>query len=198
MAPYVSAVLLAVFSIMLVLLIIPPMWWHFRNRNIGATAVIAWIIAMDLIIFINAIIWPNDDFSHNTYTGEGLCDVEVKIQVASQIAFPASFACVLRALAAVMDTERASLGMTKAEKRRGYIIDALWCIGFPCLQMLFHFIVQPRRYYVWGVSGCLPAVSNTWVTVVLILIPPVLWTLLCAYYASEFVLIPSQGRSELG
>ena len=179
---YLAAILLALFSFIFLLLIIPPMFWHFRNRNIGATILVAWVVMLLCFTFFNALLWPSDNIS-NWYNGSGLCDIEVKIQVASQVAFPASLACILRALAAVLDTDRATLIQTKAQRRRNYIIDLTWCIGFPLLQMFLHYIVQTHRYYVYGISGCVPAVSLSWVTILLMVVPPAIWTLIDAYYA---------------
>ena len=181
---YASAILLAFFSFVIMLLIIPPMLWHFRNRNIGATALVGWTVVLLLFTFINAVLWPNDNIN-SWYNGVGLCDVEIKIQVASEVARPASLACILRALAAVLDTDRATLIKTKAQRRRNYIIDLTWCLGFPLLQMLFHYIVQYRRYYLYGISGCIPAISFSLVTVFLLGLPPLLWTLIDTYYAGK-------------
>ncbi|KAK3701834.1 a-factor receptor [Vermiconidia calcicola] len=179
---FLAAILLALFSFIFLLLILPPMFWHFRNRNIGATILVAWVVTLLLFTFVNALLWPSDDIS-NWYNGGGLCDFEVKIQVASQVAFPASLACILRALAAVLDTDRATLIQSKAQRRRNYFIDLTWCIGFPLLQMFLHYIVQTHRYYVYGISGCVPAVSLSWVTILLMVVPPATWTLVDAYYA---------------
>ena len=179
---YLAAVLLTIFSLIFLLLIIPPMLWHFRNRNIGATCLVAWISFLLLFTFVNAILWPNDNIE-TWYSGTGLCDFEVKIQVASQVALPASLACILRTLAAVMDTDHPTLIKSKAQRRRSYIIDLLWCVGFPLLQMPLHYIVQTRRYYVYGIAGCVPAVSTSWVTILLLGVPSLTWTLIYAYFS---------------
>ena len=179
---YLAAVLLATLSLIFMLLITPPLLWHFRNRNIGATVLVAWVIVLLLFTFVNAILWPNDDIS-SWYNGSGLCDVEVKVQVASQVAFPASMACVLRALAAVMDTDNTTLMQSKAQRRRRYMIDLSWCVGFPLLQMLLHYVVQTRRYYIYGIAGCVPAVSPSMVTIFLLAVPPMVWTLIDSYYS---------------
>lgn len=107
--------------------------------------------------------------------------------VAAYVGASASVACMLRALAKVMDTDNTRLGMSKGERRVSYAVDLLWCWGFPALQMLFHYIVQTKRYYVVGIVGCLPAVSNSWVTEVLIIAPPVVWALVGGYYSGEFL-----------
>jgi pheromone a factor receptor len=183
---YPSAILLAIFSFLLMLLILPPMVWHLRNRNIGATSLVAWTAILLLFSFINSILWPNDNIS-TWYTGIGLCDIEVKIQIASEVARPASLACILRALAAVLDTDRATLVKTKAQRRRNCLIDLSWCLGFPLLQMLFHYIVQTSRYFVYGISGCVPSTGTSLVTVFLIGLPPLIWIQLDSYYAGKNV-----------
>ena len=183
---YLLAILLAVFSLVFFLLIIPPMLWHFRNRNIGATVLVAWVAMLLLFTFVNAVLWPSDDID-SWFNGVGLCDIEVKIQVASQVGLPASLACVLRALAAVLDTDRATMMQSKAQRRRTYTIDLLWCIGFPLLQMLLHYVVQTRRYYLYGIAGCVPAVNDSLVTIFLLGVPPLIWTLIDAYYAGTYI-----------
>jgi len=181
---YPSAVLLAFFSLLTVLLIIPPMCWHYRNRNLGATLLVAWTIIMNLQSFINAITWSSDDII-SWYDGAGLCDVEAKLQIAWGVAAPAALACVLRALANAMNTDRATLIKGKAQRWRDYAIDLSWCICAPLLQMLFHYVVQYRRYYLFGISGCVPAADQSWLTVLLLYIPPVIWTLIDGYFACK-------------
>ena len=184
--PYTSAIVLATLSLLFALLIIPPMLWHFSNRNIGATSLILWLLILNLQSFLNAILWSNDNIPKWT-EGRGLCDIEVKITIAVFVGVPSSVACVLRALAKVLDTERVSLGLSKGQRRRGYAIDLLWCAGFPALQMFFHYIVQTRRYYIMGIAGCTPASSRSWVTDLLITAPQVVWTVVGCYYAGELI-----------
>lgn len=182
---YPCAILFALVSLLIALLILPPLVWHARNRNVGAAALIAWLIALNLFSFINAIIWPTDDLS-TWFDGTGLCDLEAQIYVASQVALAASFACILRALAKVLHAERSSActGQTAAQKRRGYAVDLLWCVGFPLVQAVVHLVVQRHRYYIVGIAGCAPTVSDNLLASVLIVSPPTIWVLLDTYYAS--------------
>ncbi|KAK3066361.1 a-factor receptor [Teratosphaeriaceae sp. CCFEE 6253] len=180
--PYPAAILLAAFSLLVVLLLTSPLCWHYRNRNVGATMLVAWTIIINLQSFTNALLWPNDDIAH-WYNGRGLCDVEVKLQVAWFVAAPAALAAVLRALANAIDTNRATLVKSKAQRVRDYAIDFSLCLGLPALTMLFHYIVQPTRYVLFGITGCLAASSKTWLTVVLLDIPPGILTLVDTYYA---------------
>lgn len=186
---YPATVLIATFSLLTSILITPPMLWHLRNRNLGATSLILWVLVLTAQMFLNAVIWPNDDTASWFY-GNVLCDIEVKIQIASYVGFPASATSVLKALARVMDTERASLGLTKDQRRRGYAVDILWCTGFPALQMLSHYFVQAKRYFIFGISGCAPTAETSWLMDLLLTAPPVIWTIICTYYAGKLHPIP--------
>lgn len=181
---YTAAILLALFSFLTTLLILSPLCWHFRNGNIGATSLVAWIAILLLTTFLNALIWPHDNIPH-WFSGAGLCDVEVKIQAGAQVALPASFAAVLRGLAAVLDTDHATLMQTKAQRRRNVVLDFSFCMGAPVLQMGVHEIVHYRRYAVLGIAGCSPILSESWLTFVLYFVPPMIWTVVDVVYAGE-------------
>lgn len=180
-----QAILFGTFSLLVAILIFPPLTWHFRNRNVGATVLVACAFYANFISFVNAMIWSNDDPS-NWFSGIGLCDVEVKLQMYLMAALPAAISCILRALARVMDTERSTWGMTKNQKKRGYAIDLTCCVGIPLLQIPGSWIVQPVRYYVFGITGCHPALSISWPMLLLVMLQPLLWTLLAVYYSGMF------------
>lgn len=182
--PYTSAVVFATFSLLITLLIIPPLIQHYRNRNIGATVVVAAVTIANFLNFLNAVIWPNDDID-NWFSGVGLCDIEVKFYILVQTLWPAGIACILRALAKVMDTDSPGWMRTTAQRRRACAIDIFMCIVLPSLQMLFHYIVQPQRYYVYGISGCVAPSDSSWLAVVLLLVPPLIWVAVDAVYSGK-------------
>ncbi|KAK0916384.1 a-factor receptor [Friedmanniomyces endolithicus] len=161
-APYPAAIALATLSLLVIILLLSPMCWHLRNRNVGATFLVAWTILINLQTLINALLWPHDDIAL-WYNGAGLCDVEVKLQIAFLSLLP--------------------LLWPLAQRIRDYAVDFSFCLGFPALQMLFHYIDQPTRYLLFGIAGCEASVSKTWVTVLLMDVPPLLWTLVDSYYA---------------
>lgn len=179
-----TGIAIAVFAPLVCILDLPPLIWHIRNRNTAAASLVAWIILHNLFNFINFLIWPTDDFT-NRYLGEGLCDVEVKFMTARSVALPAASLCIIRQLANVMNTERTVLAPSKLQRRRGVVMDLIWCLGLPLVMMLFHYIVQPTRYLLYGVSGCAPTVWGSWLTILLMCMPPLLLSLANAYYASK-------------
>jgi pheromone a factor receptor len=183
-APYPAAIVLASCALLMCLLLISPMCWHYRNRNIGAMLLVAWVIIMNVQNVVNPILWSNDDMIH-WYKGAVLCDIEINIQTAAAVALPAALTCVLRGLANAMDTNQISLGRKKAQRWRNYAIDILLCIGFPALQMLFHWLVQSTRYSIIGIFGCQVTADRNWLAVTVMSVVPLIWTLVDSYFAGQ-------------
>lgn len=181
---YPTAVVVAVLSGVAVLLDIGPFIWHFKNRNLAAGSLVFWIIILNLTNFINAIIWPNDNVS-TWWLGYGLCDIEVKLFVGTWVALTGALACIMRNLARVMDTANTVLVPSKAQQLRQRVIEIALIFAAPVLLMLFHYIVQSNRYYLWAIAGCNPGFDNSWVSIVLIFIWPPIFSLIDTYYAGE-------------
>lgn len=181
---YPAAVILGLLAATVMLLGLPPLFWHLRNHNAAAGSLVAWIVINNLMTVINIIIWHNDDVQH-WYNGVGLCDIEVKIMVARSMALPAATMCILKSLANVMDTSRINLAPSKAQRRRAMILDLTACLGLPLLTMLLHYVVQPTRYAIGGVSGCLATFYESWVTVVLLDVPPLILAVVNVYLAGK-------------
>ncbi len=183
-AIYPIAVVAIVLSALAIVLDIPPLVWHFRNRNIAAWSLIFWILILNVTVFCNAIIWPNDDFA-SWWDGQGLCDVEAKLFVGATVAIPGALACIMRGLAKVLDTNNTVVTTTKGDRRKRLIIEIIFCFGCPVYFMAIHYVVQHIRYYLWGISGCNTPFDNSWVTIGLIFIWPPILTLVDTYYAGE-------------
>lgn len=184
-SPYPLAIFVAVFSALLCLLLVPPLVWHSRNRNIAGVALVIWTIIPSFMDSINSIIWSNDD-TQNWYNGHGLCDVEVKLIVAISTGHSTATMCILRDLANVLNTERTVVMPTKSQRQRAYALDVFWCLVIPIITMIAHVLVQPNRFYVFGISGCTASSDGTWVSLVLLYMPPLLFTIAAAFYAGEY------------
>ncbi|KAL2350336.1 a-pheromone receptor PreA [Cryomyces antarcticus] len=177
-----AAIVLGVLSAATIALDILPFVWHFRNRNVAACSLVFWILILNLCSLINVFLWPNDN-TESWPDGRGLCDVEAKIFVGSFVALTGALLCIMRSLARVMDTENTVVATTRAQRRRAIVLDLFFCFGLPLYTMIIHYVVQPSRYYLWGISGCSASVDNSWVFIVLIVIPPLLLSLADAYYS---------------
>jgi pheromone a factor receptor len=183
-SPYPAAIAFAIFSLLTSLLITPTCIWHTRHRNVGATTVTVLAILANLMNFANALIWPHDDVSR-WFSGVGYCDIQVKLQAVMQTAFPAALFCILRKLAAVLDTRKTAWATNATREQREFVIDLLICGALPWLQVISAFIVQPLRFFVSGIAGCQPVDDGTWLSALLLLAPKVLWTTACVYFSGK-------------
>ncbi|GAB7347803.1 hypothetical protein MBLNU459_g5343t2 [Dothideomycetes sp. NU459] len=178
-----AGILLGVLASSACALNFPPLVWHIRNRNAAPACLVGWVLLNNLLSVINLAIWPTDDMA-NWFSGRGLCDIEAKIMVARSTALPAATLCIIRSLAEVINTEKTMLVPTPAQRRRACVLDLVWCLGVPVVTMFLHYIVQPNRYFIFGVSGCNPSVSVNWVTLVILSLPPLLLSVANAWYGA--------------
>ena len=193
----VTLVAIAVPTLALITLIIdiPPFVWHFRNRNLAASCLVFWVATANLMNFINPLIWPTDDIQH-WWHGQILCDIEVKLQMASNFGVVGSMACIMRNLARALDTEQAILSSSGEQRRRQTIIDFVFCFGGSIYVMLIHYIVQPNRYYILAIAGCTSSFDNSWPKLILVFIWPPIICLVDAYYSGMRIFHP--GSCSLG
>ena len=184
-----NAVALPILAFITLIIDTPPFVWHIKNRNLAASSLVFWVIISNLMNFINPLIWPTDDIQH-WWHGQILCDIEIKIMMAANFGIVGSMVCIMRNLAKALDTEHTILSPSKAQRRRQNIIDCLFCFGGPVYVMLIHYIVQPKRYYIFAISGCTSSVDNSWPKLALVFIWPPIICLVDAYYSGMCILLP--------
>ncbi|KAI9746626.1 MAG: a-factor receptor [Claussenomyces sp. TS43310] len=177
-----GTIALSVFACLAFLLLIVPFIWHYRNRNVGACTLIFYLNLQNMFTCINAIIWPNENYD-SWWIGTGLCDIEVKLQQPLVTGVVCSVACIFRNLANALDTDHAHISLTSASKRRKAFIDIAICCGLPILQIVLHYIIQVNRYYIGAIGGCAASYDNSWPTIVIMYIWPVVLSLMSCYYA---------------
>lgn len=182
--PSVGGILFPFLTFLTILLSVTPFVWHVKNRNLAASSLIFWIVLDNIFYFVNALIWSNDDMD-SWWRGYGLCDLEVKLQVAVTIGIPASLVCIMRNLARVLDTDRTIVQPTPAQRTRQNVIESLLCFGVPIYMTIIHYVVQNVRYYIFAISGCVPGFDNSWPTVVLIEIWSPFFSVVAVYYSSK-------------
>ncbi|KAI4280301.1 MAG: hypothetical protein L6R35_005926 [Caloplaca aegaea] len=166
-----------------ILLDIPPLVWHAKNRNVAACNLISWTILVNLCNFVNALIWPTDNVS-TWFTGYVLCDIEAKILLAATVGISGSLACIMRALAKVLDTENSVMIPTKKQRYQELAITALLCFGTPIYIVFIHYVVQPSRYNILAIAGCTTSLDNSWPALVLVVIWSPVLCLAAVYYAT--------------
>ena len=183
-----AAVAVPVLALIVLIIDTPALIWHVKNRNLAASSLVFWILVANLMIFINAIIWPTDDTA-SWWLGYGLCDVETKLQVGLWFGVEGALACIMRNLARILDTDNTVLRPSRAQRRRQVVIDCLFCLGGPIYAMAVHYVVQPFRYYIFAISGCTSVFHNSWPKLALIFIWLPIISFVDVYYASKSMVV---------
>ncbi len=181
-----ASILLPALAGLSVVLCLPPLVTHVESRNVAAAALVFWITLINLFNFINPLIWPTDELD-TRWSGVGLCDVEVKLSLASSTAIPGALICIFRQLAMILDTDNTTLVPSRGQRRRRLAFEVVFCIVCPMYMVVAHFIVQPFRYYLFAVSGCVPSFNSSWPGILLMFIPPLLLCAVAAGYCGLVV-----------
>lgn len=187
------AITLPIFSALTNALIIAPFTWHFRNRNLGACALIVCLFTLNIFTFVNAIIWPNEDFA-SWWNGHGLCDLEAKLLWPLYTGIPCSIICITRSLASVLRVDQANLRTTQRQRRRKLCIDCMICFFVPFLQLILHGVIQPNRYFIVAIGGCAPSFDESWPTIIIMYMWPEVFAITLCCYCGKF---PSLLKSTL-
>ncbi|KAH7051018.1 a-pheromone receptor PreA, partial [Macrophomina phaseolina] len=179
---YPTAIFLPIAACVVIILDVPPLIWHIRNRNLAAGSLVVWLIIDNFIAFINSLIWPRDNLDQ-AFTGHGLCDLESYITVAKWTGLCTSVLGITRNLAKVLDTKRQVIRRSRAQQVRELAIDSVICWVPPILQLAVFDVVREYRYYIYGINGCLPSLDGSWLSLVLVFLWPIIASLALAYYA---------------
>ncbi|KAJ5451164.1 Fungal pheromone STE3 GPCR [Penicillium cf. griseofulvum] len=190
-----QAVVLPILSSFSIVLAIPPLILHGKNRNFPATSLIFWSILLNLFNITNSLIWPTDDVE-SWWDGAGLCDIEVKFMTAGYVAIPGSLACIFRSLAIVLDTDRATLVPSKRQRWRNQFVEILFCVVVPVIAMVTHIIWQKSRYLLFAISGCVNNFDESWVSLVFAWIWPPIICLIAAYHCCLVLIRVHKYRSD--
>lgn len=199
---YFPAVAIPVLACLAIAISIPALILHSKNRNYPVTCVVCWFILINIFATVNALIWNTHD-SKKWWTGEGLCDIEIRFTAASYVGVPGALVCLFRSLAAVLDTSCATLVPSRARRWRKRLIEVLFCVAIPIIIMFTSFLVQPNRYAIYEVSGCVSVFDQSWPSIILFYMWPGIICLVAVYYCCTFtiqvVLVPCLTRpSRLG
>lgn len=175
-----TSIVFPTLSLIAILLDVPPLIWHIRNRNVAACNLISWTVFANLCNLVNALIWPTDNIS-TWFPGFILCDIEAKLLLAATFGISGSLVTIMRSLAKVLDTENTVMASTKKQRYKELTITLLLCFGGPLYVMLIHYVVQPTRYYILAIAGCTTSIDNSWPAIVLVIIWPIVLCLMATY-----------------
>ncbi len=179
-----AAIAVPVLICITLLIDIPPFVWHLKHTNLAAATLVFWVLVCNFFDGINALIWPTADMAH-WWHGYVLCDIEVKLVGAWEAGIPGALLCIMRNLSLVLDTENSVLIPTQAMRRRQLAFDFIFSIGIPIYMICIHYVVQPLRYYIYQIAGCVASWDASWPAVVLMGMWPLILCLGAMYYGGE-------------
>ncbi|RMZ69732.1 a-pheromone receptor [Pyrenophora seminiperda CCB06] len=183
---YPAAVVFPVLGFISWIICIPSMVWHFQQSNVAMASFILWIILQNFFNSINPLIWPRDNLV-DWWDGSVWCDIQARLQVGCGVGLAVSSALIVRKLANVMDTRNITISSSSGSKTKERVWEAVWCWGTPFFLMVIYFIIQPVRYMIYGITGCIAAYDTSWPSIpVLFLWAPVAMCF-AAYWAALLV-----------
>lgn len=172
-----------VFAFLGNLVCLVPLRLLYRNGELAAVVLILVVELQNFENAINALIWHNDDVA-SWWPGYGFCDVDSHIRNLSIGLFNTCLLAIMRNLAMQIGNMRAS-PLTKKEKKRRNIVQALIIFPLPLLQVVWTYPLAQQRYIIGTLSGCSWANSHSWPYMVFDIFLPVLMALLTTGYASK-------------
>ena len=185
-----TAIAVPILTFIALILDLSPFFWHLKHSNLAATTLVFWISLCLFFDGVNSLIWPGDDTA-TWWKGYILCDIEAKLALAWQSGIPGAVLCVMQNLSKVLDTERTVLVPSKSMRRKQLVFELFFCFGVPLYIMCIHYVVQPNRYFIFQIAGCIPSWDYSWPTIVLMAIIPPSLSLGAVYYGGEWTSAPA-------
>ncbi|CAE7191323.1 unnamed protein product [Rhizoctonia solani] len=168
---------LAVVSFICTVLVLIPLPWHWRSRNIPTLSFIFWLTVVNIPRGINAIIWAGNTKDHAPVW----CDITTKLEMGANWGFCSTAVAMCRYLAHVSSPHHR---IEKApEKRRRVMFEIFMCAVLPLISMALHYVVQGNRYYILEDFGCMASIYPTVVSLLIINVPPLLFALITLVYS---------------
>jgi pheromone a factor receptor len=173
----------SVFSCIGFLLCIGPAYfnWKIPGRPWATLIVIGWIFALNLVAFIDSLIWSSEDSSH-WWDGKIYCDISSRIKSEFPVGVPGATIGICRFLAEATNPNPSQTDLKHNTFKRNMIDLGLGVI-LPLIQVPLKYIVQPSRYYIIGVNGCSPRIDTSWPAIPIDFLWSPILSLIAAGYA---------------
>jgi pheromone a factor receptor len=130
------------------LLVLVPLPWHWRARNVPTLSMIVWLFVSNVIFAVNSLIWAGNvdlvvpvwcDIGESTVSSSVLhvpmtSMIATKIQIGATMALPVCCLCICIHLERIASTRHVQT--TDTQKRQRMIFDVLMCWGLPMVYMV--------------------------------------------------------------
>ncbi|KAF5385781.1 hypothetical protein D9615_002418 [Tricholomella constricta] len=181
----------SVVSFITFILVAIPFSWHLEAWNTGTCLYMAWSSLGCLNLFINSVVWRENMAN----VAPVWCDISTKFIFGVTVALPAASLCINRRLYQIASIQ--AVTMTRADKRKGVLVDLSIGVGLPVLFMILHYIVQGHRFDIFEDYGCMPFSYNTPITYVIVHGPILTLGIVSAVYASLSIIKLKRRKVEL-
>lgn len=149
------------------------------NSPRAATILTAWIFTWNLLYFVDSIVWsgsiPEDWWDGNIY-----CDINSRIKDAISPGIPGATIGVFRFLVSTVEQQVSQKANNTFQNN---IVDFVLGVIFPIIVAGVRLIVMPSRYQIWGVSGCMSIVDDSWPSILVWYVWPPFLSVIAAIYA---------------
>ncbi|CAI1532554.1 hypothetical protein SEUBUCD646_0K00530 [Saccharomyces eubayanus] len=176
-----------------VILLIPPLAWHSKTKNIPAIILITWLLIMNITCIVDAAIWSGEDFL-TRWDGKGWCDIVIKLQVGANIGISCAVTNIIYNLHAILKADSVLPNLSSWTK---IVRDLLISLLTPIIVMGFSYLLQVFRYGIARYNGCQNLLSPTWITTVLYTVWMLIWSLVGAVYATLVLFVFYKKRKDV-
>ncbi|GAO16894.1 hypothetical protein UVI_02046660 [Ustilaginoidea virens] len=166
-----------------------PLRQLYRNGEFAAVVFILNVELKNLETVVNSLLWRDDDTA-SWWPGYGWCDADAYLHNLSIGLFVTCLLAIVRNLAQRVGLMQAT-ALTARQKRRRNVIQALIIFPLPIIQLALTWPITAQRYLVATLIGCNWIPHPSWPYLVFFVLPPPIFAILTAGYASRlsFVLI---------
>ncbi|KAI0310505.1 pheromone A receptor-domain-containing protein [Amylostereum chailletii] len=164
-------------ALLAAILVIIPLPWHWRARNIPTLSLMGWSFFLNIFYAVNIIVWNGNILDWAPV----YCDITTKFRVGAQFAIPAAVFCVCRSLESIASNR--AVYIDRATKQRWMIFDCVMCFLLPCVFMALHYIVQGHRYDIVEDFGCQAATYNSIPGFFIVFVPSLILAVLAMGFA---------------
>lgn len=189
-----AAVFVVLFSSSAILLI-PPIVAQTRSRNLPIVTLLVALLIASVFRVVNALLWGSD--TGTWWSGNLLCDVEVRMFAMIDLVIGGAAICISRDLLYSINTQFRVKASREAQHLRTALHFLMWCIVIPGVRAGLQYVVSPERYEINIIHGCTVVLDDSWPTIALYTTWPCALAAIVVYYQVLLLLSAAKYTPEI-
>ncbi|KAI0791954.1 pheromone A receptor-domain-containing protein [Abortiporus biennis] len=177
---------LIAFSFITFVLVSIPTWWMVDAGNVGGLLYIWWTATLNLIQFIDMIIWKDTALNY----APGWCDFVVRYMHIGTLGQIVAGLVIARRTCLI--THGFNTLQMWPDKRREVLVDLAIGLSIPAVQLILFWFMQGHRFDIFGGIGCVRALPASILYVTLYAIWPIIIGIVSAVSDIDAVLHASK------